>query len=53
MLKNAIHPIAELRAIKNQADQLKTTSGTALTYEEYFQLVVAAAAASYNTELLP
>jgi hypothetical protein len=31
MLENAVHPIAELRVIKNQADQLKTTSCTALT----------------------
>jgi hypothetical protein len=52
MLENAVHPIAELRAVKNQADQLKTTSGTALTYEEYSRLVLSAAA-SYDTELLP
>jgi hypothetical protein len=52
MLENAVHPIAELRAIKNQADQLKTTHGTALTYEEYSRLVLSADA-SYNTKLLP
>ena len=52
MLENAVHPIAELRAVKNQADQLKTTSGTALTYEEYCRLVLSAAA-SYDNELLP
>jgi hypothetical protein len=52
MLENAVHPIAELRAVKNQADQLKTTSGAALTYEEYSRLVLSAAA-SYDTKLLP
>jgi hypothetical protein len=52
MLENAVHPIAELRAIKNQADQLKTNSGTALTYEEYSPLILSAAAFSYDTKLL-
>jgi hypothetical protein len=52
MLENAVHPIAELRAIKNQADQLKTTSGNALTYEEYSRLLLSAAA-SYDNKLLP
>jgi hypothetical protein len=52
MLENAIHPISELCAVKNQADQLKTTSGTDLTYEEYSRLVLSAAA-SYDNELLP
>jgi hypothetical protein len=52
MLENAVHPIAELCAIKNQADQLKTTRGTALTYEEYSRLLLSAAA-SYDNKLLP
>jgi hypothetical protein len=44
--------ITKLRAVHNQADQLKTTSGTALTYEEYSRLLLSAAA-SYDNELLP
>jgi hypothetical protein len=51
MLENALHPIAGLLTIKNQADQLKTTSGTALTYEEFSRLLLSAAA-SYDNELL-
>jgi hypothetical protein len=52
MLENAVHPIAKLRAIKNQADQRKTTSGFALTYEEYSRLLLSPAFSYYN-ELLP
>jgi hypothetical protein len=52
MLENAVHPVSELRAVENQADQLKTTSSTDLTYVEYSRLVLSAAA-SYDNELLP
>lgn len=37
-------------AVKNQANQLMTTSGTDLTYEEYSHLVLSAAV-SYDNEL--
>ena len=43
MLQNAIHSVAELRAVKNQADQTRTTTGRTLTYSEYCSLLVSAA----------
>ena len=43
MLENAVHPIAELRAVKAQADQLKTHTGKGLSYEEYCSLLLSAA----------
>ena len=52
MLENAVRPIAELRAVKDQADQLKTTSGKDLTYEEYSRLTLSAAA-NYDVGFLP
>ena len=52
MLQNAIHPLEELHAIKTQADQHKTQSGTDLTYEQYIHLLVSAAS-NYDTQFLP
>jgi hypothetical protein len=43
MLQNAVHPVQELRAVKTQADQHKTQSGTDLTYDQYVSLLLSAA----------
>ena len=45
MLQNAMHDVAELRAVKNQADQMHTHNQRMLTFEEYVQLLTSAAAA--------
>jgi len=45
MLQNAVHPVMDLRNVKNQADQIKTQSGTELTYEQYCNLLLSAASA--------
>ncbi|MEL7196229.1 MAG: reverse transcriptase domain-containing protein [Bacteroidota bacterium] len=39
MLQNAVHPIAELRQVKNQADQMKAQFGSAITYSQYVKLL--------------
>jgi hypothetical protein len=44
MLENAVGPIDMLRAVKDQADQMKVTRGTDLTYVEYCKLILSAAA---------
>ena len=44
MLKNAVHPVSELHAVKTQAAQHKTQPGKALTYREYTQLLQSTAA---------
>ena len=43
LLQNAVHPIDELRAVKNQADQYKTQTGKDLFYHEYVDLLLSAA----------
>ena len=43
MIENAVFPIAELRAVKVQADQNKTRDGKELTYRDYVQLLLSAA----------
>ena len=48
MLENAVHPITELRQVKNNADLQKTNTGKALTYDEYLNLLLSAAAAYDN-----
>jgi Reverse transcriptase (RNA-dependent DNA polymerase) len=48
MLENAVHPITELRQVKNNADLQKTNTGKALTYDEYLSLLLSAAAAYDN-----
>ena len=45
MLENAIHPVTELRQVKNTADLAKTKNGKSLTYDEYINLLLSAAAA--------
>ena len=45
MLQNAVHGIAELRQVKNTADQMGATSGTTLSYDEYTSLLFSAATA--------
>jgi len=35
MLQNAVHPVMEQGAVKNQADQHKMYTGTTLSYEQY------------------
>ena len=43
LLQNAIYPINELCAVKNQADQFKTQTGNDLTFDEYLRLLNSAA----------
>ena len=49
MLQNAVHPITELRAVKNNADLEKTRTGTELSYDQYTSLLLSAASA-YDTQ---
>jgi len=44
MLENAVHKVAELRAVKNQADQMQVHTGKPLTYPQYCTLLLSAAA---------
>ena len=48
MLENAVHPVTELRQVKNTADLAKTKNGKSLTYDEYLNLLLSAAAAYDN-----
>ena len=43
LLENAVHPVAELRAVKVQAAQHRTHTGKDLTYEQYCSLLLSAA----------
>jgi hypothetical protein len=43
MLENEVTKISELRSVKAQADQHRTQTGKALTYQQYCQLVLSAA----------
>ncbi len=45
MLQNAVHPVAELRQVKTTADQHRTQTGRALTYDQYCNLLLSAAQA--------
>jgi small nuclear ribonucleoprotein (snRNP)-like protein len=45
MLQNLINGIMELQQVKNTTDQMGTTSGTLLTYDEYTTLLLSAASA--------
>jgi len=47
--QNALHPVMELWAVKNQADQHKTHTGTTLTYEQYCNLLLSVASAYDDT----
>jgi len=56
MLQNAVHPVTDLWNVKNQADQLKTHTGIAPTYEQYCNLLLSAASAydaSFATKEAP
>jgi len=56
MLQNAVHPGTDLQNVKNQADQLKTHTGIAPTYEQYCNLLLSAASnydASYTAKEAP
>jgi hypothetical protein len=44
LLENAVHPIAELRQVKINATLQQTHTGQALTYQQYFPLLLSAAA---------
>jgi hypothetical protein len=48
MLENAVHPISELRQVKNNADLQQTRTGSPLTYDEYLSLRFSAATANDN-----
>ena len=43
MLQNAVHPLEELRQVKNQADQLQAYSGRPISYDTYCTLLLSAA----------
>lgn len=43
LLQNAVQPVAELRAVKLQAQQHKTHTGIDLTYQQYCSLLLPAA----------
>ena len=43
MLQNAVHPIEDLRAVKNTADQFKAQTGSEIDYHAYYRLLVSAA----------
>jgi hypothetical protein len=45
MLENAVHDIAELRQVKNNADLEKTKTGQTLSFDQYTSLLLSAAAA--------
>ena len=45
MLPNAVHGIEELRQVKNTADHIETTSGTAMSYDGYVSLLLSASSA--------
>ena len=49
LLQNAVHPIAELRQVKVQADQFKMHTKQSLTYDEYCALLLSAAQ-QYNVQ---
>ena len=43
MLENAVFPIQDLRAVRDQASQLQVRLGTTITYDEYCSLLLSAA----------
>ena len=52
MLQNAVHGIEELRQVKNTADHIETTSGTAMSYDGYVSLLLSASSA-YDEQFKP
>ena len=45
MLENAVHPIPELRQVKNNADLEQVRTGRSLDFEQYYTLLYSAAVA--------
>ena len=39
-LENCVDPIPYLQSVQNQAPQFKTPTGTALTYDQYYELLL-------------
>ena len=52
MLQNAVNGIDELRQVKNTADHMGATTGSALSYDEYITLLLSAASA-YDDQFKP
>jgi len=52
MLQNAVHPMDELRQVKNQADQLQAFHGKVMSYESYCNLLLSAAS-NYDAQYAP
>ena len=42
MLENVVDPIPYLQEVKTQAEPSQTHTGTALTYENYYELLILA-----------
>ena len=49
MLENAVKPIDDLRAVKDQANQFQVRMGTKITYDQYCSLLLSAAQ-SYDSQ---
>jgi len=52
MLQNAVHPLQELRQVKNQADQLQAYHGRPMPYETYCRLLLSAGS-NYDAQYAP
>ncbi len=52
MLQNVVHPLEELRQVKNQADQLQAFHGMAIGYDSYCNLLLSAAS-NYDAKYAP
>jgi hypothetical protein len=52
MLKNAVHMIQDLRSVKSQAAQIQTSTGKAISYSDYSNLLVSSAV-TYDKQFEP
>ena len=52
MLQNVVHPLQDLRQVKNQADQLQAFHGKTMSYESYCNLLLSAAS-NYDAQYAP
>jgi len=52
MLQNVVHPLDELRQVKNQADQLQAYHGKVINYNSYCNLLLSAAS-NYDAKYAP
>ena len=52
MLQNVVHPLDELRQVKNNADQLQAFTGKAIGYDPYCNLLLSAAS-NYDAKYAP